>query len=200
MADAKEEVAAAAEGAAEPAGPAEGKAEEGAEQRLNSTWVLWFHSLAEKRWSLDSYKLVYEIDTIECFWRVYNSVLNNMNRGRWYFMRKGVPPIWEAPENKNGGEYSYVLYGGNAGTEDQRIQAWVEVSMACIGEYLFCDAQDTYDDVVGVSYSPQARSAVIKIWNRDSKKGDQKKNKVFAIPQLKGRLKRYKAHKKRIKR
>lgn len=159
---------------------------------LNDAWVLWFRALSAADWTLKHYKKVAVIDSIEKFWSVYNNITNDLNRGSWFLFRKGIVPNFEDPQNENGGTYSFVC-------KETRVDAWIEASMACIGEYVLQKPEESKRDITGASYKPQPSHAVIKLWNREVQQGVFKK--MTPLKHLSSKeFKTYKAHKRDMKR
>ena len=76
---------------------------------LNSKWVLWVHKVNDSDWTIDSYKKICEIDSIEKFFLIsYNweKYLPRLDTGIFFLMREGVFPKWEDSRNINGGCWS----------------------------------------------------------------------------------------------
>ena len=136
---------------------------------LENTWILWYHDPDDTNWSLESYKKIYEFNTVEDFWRLYNnipSIANNM----FFLMKKGHPPIWEVPQNINGGAWLYRFPKKMADCY------WTKFSMYLIGETLMNDTQD----LIGVSISPKIFNVTIRIWNCNSERiTDKQRNNKF---------------------
>lgn len=126
---------------------------------LANTWILWYHDPDDTNWSLASYKKIYEFNTIEDFWRLYNnlpSIANTM----FFLMKKGHPPIWEVPQNINGGAWLYRFPKKMADCY------WTKFSMYLIGETFMNDTQD----IIGISISPKIFNVTIRIWNCNSER------------------------------
>lgn len=124
---------------------------------LENTWILWYHN-GKDNWTMDSYQKIYEFSTVEDFWRLYNnipSVVNNM----FFLMKKGHPPIWEVPQNIDGGSWSYKFAKKKADS------FWLKFSLYMIGETIM--TQPT-EDIIGLSVSPKVWNVTIRIWNCNS--------------------------------
>ena len=64
------------------------------ENILQTPWVLWFHKTKDVDCS-KSFIQLYEINTIEDFWRLYSNweeCLPNIETNMYFLMRKGVLP------------------------------------------------------------------------------------------------------------
>lgn len=126
---------------------------------LMNTWILWYHEAESTDWSLESYKKIYEFNTVEDFLRLYNnlpSIVNTM----FFLMKKGHPPIWEVPQNINGGSWLYKFPKKMADC------FWTKFSIYLIGETLMADTSN----IIGLSISPKVYNVTIRIWNSDSDK------------------------------
>mmetsp|Transcript_6027 Transcript_6027/g.8358 ORF Transcript_6027/g.8358 Transcript_6027/m.8358 type:complete len:195 (-) Transcript_6027:92-676(-) len=163
------------------------------EHPLNTKWKLYFHSMEDnKNWDLESYAEVYEIGTVETFWRVFNNIKNDIKKGYWFLMRESIKPMWETRENENGGAWVFDVKA------DVTEMAFIEVCMAAVGERILEDAKESFQEITGLSLTMGKQGYRIKIWNRDKTKNSKDKlNKE--IPHLtKGGLHEgctYKAHK-----
>lgn len=130
---------------------------------LNNTWVLWFHSPLDNDWSIDSYKEICEINTIEEFWGLSDELDEKLICNCMFFlMRKGIKPIWEDKENCDGGCWSFKI------TKKDIYKAWNELSIALLGETVTL-SKDKAEGITGISLSPKKAFSIIKIWNKNSK-------------------------------
>jgi hypothetical protein len=100
-----------------------------------------------------------EFNTIENFWKLYLNIEQDLIiNGMFFLMRKDILPIWEDPNNINGGFWSFKI------PMNQIFNAWQEISMALIGEYILNDKNDI-NSINGISISPKKNFSIIKIWN-----------------------------------
>ena len=75
--------------------------------KFEEPWVLWYFDPRKNDWSFSNYKLVAEIRTPQQFWSIIPEIPRKaFECGYFFFMRKGVRPIWEVPENEHGGSWS----------------------------------------------------------------------------------------------
>jgi hypothetical protein len=130
---------------------------------LNDTWVLWSHEINDNDWTIKSYSIVYEFNTINDFWKLYNNfhLLDGLHKKNYFLMRKGITPIWEDVKNKNGGICSIKILLTKAHI------MWEELSMYLIGE-TFSNNKQNMDRINGISICPKNIWSIIKIWNSDS--------------------------------
>ena len=131
---------------------------------LNDTWVIWIHKIYDKNWLKESYKQIYKFNTIEGFWKFYNSI-PDFSMNMFFIMREGVFPLWEDKHNIDGGTWSYII-------EKEEINSyWKTMSIKLIGETL--TNYDSIMDINGISLSPRTNVAIIKIWNKTASKQEQ---------------------------
>jgi len=139
-------------------------------------WSLYFHSPREKKWSLDTYSLITTVSTWDDMFAVTNELGDaKLKGGMFFWMRAGIPPLWENHQNIRGGSYSL------RGSTETGLDIFMKYS---IGAMLGNISEDPTDTILGVSISPKlvdkgAQSGVgfyvIKIWNQDCTK--------FSVPQ-----------------
>lgn len=128
--------------------------------KLHTNWVLWVHDNNSKDWSVESYKKITTLSTVESFWRIFkNFHALGIKYRHIYLMREGVTPTWEDENNRNGGICTIKI---------QMIDAKkviTELAMRVFGETFVSDM----DDITGISISPKNMWAILRIWNRDAK-------------------------------
>jgi len=132
------------------------------------TWTFYFHAPKEKRWSIDTFKPIAKIRTLQDILAVFQELDDKLKRGMFFCMRDPVPPLWENYQNIRGGSYS--LRGGPEDGVDY-YKSYI------IGAMLNTAVLDTADTVVGISISPKIMNGpngtskvgfyVIKLWNKD---------------------------------
>lgn len=123
------------------------------DQVLEDTWVLYWHSRDNKEWNLESYQKKYTIKTVFDFWRLYNN-LRTVAFDMFFLMREDHPPLWEAPNNVNGGALSFRIHNKEVDN------FWLIASLLLIGETI-CESPE---EVVGLSVSPKLKNTTIRIW------------------------------------
>lgn len=137
-------------------------------------WTLYFHSPREKRWSLETYAEIATVTTWRDFFLLMNALGDMRLKGGMYFwMRKGVPPLWENFQNIRGGSYS--LRGG--------LENGTDIFMNyTVASMLGVATTSTDDKIMGVNISPKLVGGgnrdndqtigfyTIKIWNQDCTK------------------------------
>lgn len=128
--------------------------------KLHTKWVLWVHDNNSKDWSVESYKNITTLSTVESFWRIFrNFHALGIKYRHIYLMREGITPTWEDENNRNGGICTVKIKMIDA----KRIIT--ELAMRVFGETFVEDM----DDITGISISPKNMWAILRVWNRDAK-------------------------------
>ena len=125
------------------------------------SWTLYFHSPAEKKWSIDTFKNIATVST----WSDYLSLINAFDESKWsrgmfFWMRSTIPPLWENHQNIKGGSYSLCV-----GATDS-IDIFHRYTIGC----MLGSATSKEDAIQGITISPKKGFNIIKIWNTDSTK------------------------------
>jgi hypothetical protein len=120
------------------------------------------------------------------------SFINNFNKinymdYQFFVMRGDIIPIWEAPENRNGGAASIRMRL----SDKNLLHVWEEVCLYAINDQI-CPSPK---DVNGVSFNLKNDLTVIKIWNnngcndisRKISKNITNKYRLFSIVYIKNR-------------
>ena len=126
------------------------------------------NKLLPYNWKINGYKNIYIIKTINDFWKFYNNwdIVGGVVNKHFFLMRSEITPIWEDPENINGGCWSFKVQ------EDQAEELWEDLS-----KYLVCNqlCPKVSDEIVGLSIClKKNNNTVIKIWNKNSKNNSLK--------------------------
>ncbi len=125
---------------------------------LNSKWIIYYHENANKKWNLNSYIKLTEIETIETFWKFFNN-LPDLKNGSFYIMRNNINPMWEDPLNKDGGSWNFF-------TNSKDINKYFEtLSIYLLGETI-CNLPE---EINGISITAKKVNFSVKIWNKNHK-------------------------------
>jgi len=136
--------------------------------KLDTGYVLWYHSVVEKSWSASSYINLCEdipdkvIRTGKQLWQVYSALANNFTAGMFFLMKEGIMPMWEDPKNANGGYWSFKVPKRSSNL------TWKKLSAGLVGNSLTVDSKKM-SCITGISISPKISNCVMKIWNNTSK-------------------------------
>ena len=124
---------------------------------LNTPWLFYRHELKDRDWTAGSYKSLGQADTVPAFWGLIDNPAHQVDKNFYFLMRAGHAPLWEAPENIDGGSLAFNLHRGNW-------QAfWLLAAQLLVGETI-CPASE---EVVGLSISPKSGVIIIKLWIRN---------------------------------
>lgn len=117
--------------------------------KLSHKWTLWAHLPHDTNWSASSYKNIYEFETAEEAITIFETlppklVMNCM----LFLMRKGIVPMWEDAQNRNGGCFSYKVANKEVN------QAWKQLSYVTVGETISTNL-GVLPFVNGITISPK---------------------------------------------
>jgi hypothetical protein len=151
---------------------------------LDNKLLLWYHSNTDINWTLDSYKNIASLSTIEDYW-LYTNKLNNIyiNNCMFFLMKEGITPLWEDESNINGGCISIKLQLPDA------YELWCSLS-----KYLAANILD--EKINGISISPKKTFNIIKIWMREEI--DMMSYKLPSEFKLNNKIVLFRVHKKNI--
>jgi len=126
--------------------------------KLSDRWTLWAHLPHDTNWAASSYKKIYEFDTAEEAIAIIEVlppklVMNCM----LFLMRTGIVPMWEDPQNRNGGCFSYKVANKEVNS------AWKQLSYVTVGETISTN-MNVVPIVNGITISPKKNFCIIKIW------------------------------------
>jgi hypothetical protein len=129
--------------------------------KLQNKWTIYIHNIKDTDWTLESYKKVMDIYTIEDFWVFFNNV-NKFNNFLFFFMKDNIKPIYEDPCNKEGGSYSYILPGKHVN----------KIFIESLVRLISCNITDDsgYNEITGISLTPKNGFSVLRVWIRNKNK------------------------------
>lgn len=123
------------------------------------SWSIWYHSNSVRDWSIKGYNKLHTITTLSDFWSFFNN-LPTLDNGMFFVMKNDILPIWEAPENKDGG--AWAIHVSPKKVHDYFINLTAEM--------LVNELVETHgESICGLSISPKFQGFSIKIWNNDVK-------------------------------
>lgn len=126
------------------------------EYKLNREWILWYHGVNDKKWDLESYKKIGNINTIYD----YNNIINSINSyvaGMFFIIQDGIMPRWEDKYNIKGGVLTLKI------SKKKMDEIWVNLIASLIGETL-TEKEEDMKYINGLSISPKINNVIIKIW------------------------------------
>ena len=125
---------------------------------LCAKWVLWAHLPHNTDWGVNSYIKVFEFTTIEdtiALIEILPSVL--VENCMLFIMRDGIKPIWEDPQNRHGGSFSYKVLN------KQVYDVWKDLTYCVVGNSISQNG-DFVNSVSGITISPKKNFCIVKIW------------------------------------
>jgi len=125
---------------------------------LSDKWALWAHLPHDTDWSINSYKLIYTMGTVQETIAVTETLPEILVKNCMMFlMRDGIKPIWEDPKNRGGGCFSYKVANKNV------YEVWKELSYVVVGDTV--STQSSFvNSVSGITISPKKNFCIVKIW------------------------------------
>jgi len=135
---------------------------------LENGWSFWFFKNDKQKDWKDNVKFITTVEFVEDFWGVYNHIqlVSKISVGCDYmFFKKDIPPMWEDPQNLDGGRWVLNL--------DKKFHQsldvyWLNTLLALIGDQ-FLD-ESPYVNGLWVNVRPRADK--ISLWTSNAKNAD----------------------------
>uniref|UniRef100_A0A914KG94 EIF-4F 25 kDa subunit n=1 Tax=Meloidogyne incognita TaxID=6306 RepID=A0A914KG94_MELIC len=147
------------------------------EHRLKTRWTFWFlNSDRELTW-LERLKKVCTIESAEAFWALYDNIRppSAMQSGCDYnFFKEGIQPVWEVPDNKNGGRL--IVQIDNKNKIEHLDALWLELLVALIGEQFGRDSEY----ICGAVCNMRGKGHKICLWTKDAE-AEEANRRIGAI-------------------
>lgn len=123
-------------------------------------WYVWIHKNSSKNWTLSGYDRIMKISNITDFW----NFINNFNKINYmdyqiFIMKENITPIWESPENENGGAASLRLKL----SDKNLLRIWEDMCLYTLNDQICTLPMQ----VNGISFNLKNDLTVIKVWNKD---------------------------------
>lgn len=126
--------------------------------KLNNEWVLWAHLPHNTDWSPKSYIKVCIMSSVEETIAIMSILPKELVQNCMLFlMKKGVTPMWEDVQNRNGGCFSYKV--PNKVVSD----VWKEMSYAVTGGTI-SETKQFVSSITGFTTSPKREFCIFKLW------------------------------------
>jgi len=126
--------------------------------KLNHSWNIWAHLPHDTEWTIHSYKKIYKFTTVEETIAISETLPDILVKNCMLFiMKDGIMPIWEDPNNKEGGCFSYKVSNKNV------YDIWRQLTYVLVGETISANASFV-NNVNGITISPKKNFCIIKIW------------------------------------
>ncbi|CAB3402679.1 unnamed protein product [Caenorhabditis bovis] len=136
---------------------------------LKRQWTWWYlNDERNKNWE-ERLKKVYTFKALPEFWALYDSIrppsgLNSMCD--YSVFRDGIQPMWEVPENQNGGRWLINIEKGRPPEMVDTI--WLEILIALIGEQFDQDMES----ICGIVCNMRGKGSKISVWTKDANDDD----------------------------
>ncbi len=143
----------------------------------NDKWDLYYHLPTNKDWSLSSYcTIAKEIDSIEKVIKINEQMTDIIIKNCMLFvMKEKITPMWEDPNNRDGGCFSYKISNRYVG------DVWKTLFYLLLGNNI-CTNPTHNQFVNGITISPKKNFCILKIWLSTSNYQDP--NIIQEIPNL----------------
>lgn len=131
---------------------------------LKRRWTYWYlNDDRQVQWE-DRLKKVCTFETVEEFWALYNNIrppsgLNNTCD--YNVFKDNIQPMWEVPENANGGRWLINIEKGTSPAVMDLI--WLEILIAMIGEQF----GEEMEQICGLVCNVRNKGSKISVWTRD---------------------------------
>jgi translation initiation factor 4E len=164
--------------------------------QLENSWCFYHDKYLGPAQSMEEYEASLQklctFSTIQDFWKNFNNLppIDKLKvKSSFHLMKAGIRPIWEDPENANGGFWAVRV------RREDTEQTWKELVLAAIGEQ-FGPVLSNEDDICGVTVSLRQYDNIIQVWNSNA---SANVNAVLAriksiVPNVEFRNPFYKAH------
>ena len=126
--------------------------------KLNNKWNLWGHLPQDTDWTAPSYKKLYQFTNVEDTIAITKSLPGSLVKNCMLFIMKDrITPMWEDPQNRNGGCFSYKVSNKNV------YEVWRDLTYILVGETISTNAVFV-NCVTGITISPKKNFCIVKIW------------------------------------
>jgi hypothetical protein len=103
--------------------------------KLNNKWNLWGHLPQDTDWTAPSYKKLYQFTNVEDTIAITKSLPESLVKNCMLFIMKDrITPMWEDPQNRNGGCFSYKVSNKNV------YEVWRDLTYVLVGETISTNA------------------------------------------------------------
>ena len=126
--------------------------------KLKYKWNLWGHLPHDPDWTLNSYKKISKLTTLEETIAITEKLPDELIRNCMLFiMRDGVTPMWEDQKNRNGGCFSYKV------SNKKVPEVWRDLTYVLVGDTI-SSHMPFVNSVTGITISPKKNFCIVKIW------------------------------------
>ena len=128
------------------------------EYKLKHNWNFYIHLQNIDDWSFSSYHKILTVDSIEKAILINEEInIEFIKKTIMFVMKENIKPMWEDPENINGGGFSFKVHNKHVEF------VWKKLLVMLVGNSL------SKESINGISISPKKSFCIIKIWMKDCK-------------------------------
>ena len=123
---------------------------------INNEWNIWYHSITDNNWDKKSYQKLITLRNLLDYQLIKDTFeQNHYQNGMFFCMKGNIAPLWEDPENREGGCLSFKVGSINI------MHDWNDILFKCINENILTSNNDVIN---GISISPKKEFNIIKVW------------------------------------
>ena len=128
---------------------------------LHDTWTMYAHLPHDTDWSIDSYKAILQMNTLEECIALFEAIPKEMTQNCMLFlMRDNIKPLWEDVRNRKGGSFSFKVNTSNVHS------TWKDLCYSVIGNTI-SDNNVLKEKLNGITISPKRNFCIVKLWMSD---------------------------------
>lgn len=134
---------------------------------LSNRYKMYLHLPQDKDWSIDSYKVIAEFESVEEMVEIFRRLPASLiEKGMLFVMKNDILPQWEHKDNVKGGSFCYKIAKASV------VSTFKQLVYIMAGNTISMD-KGFVDDITGVTISPKMGDfCIIKIWTRGTKYQD----------------------------
>jgi hypothetical protein len=131
---------------------------------LKNTFQVYLHLPQDTNWDISSYKNITGISSVDELVEFFKVVPSNIiEKGMLFVMKNNIQPLWEHPENINGGSFCYKV-------SKSVVANTFKVLVYCFLGNCISENEAFSNDITGVTISPKVGDfSIIKIWTKSLK-------------------------------
>jgi hypothetical protein len=130
------------------------------EYKLSNKWNFYIHLQDVEEWDFSSYHNIHTIDNVEQAILLSDEInFDLIKKTMIFIMKNDIKPMWEDPENKQGGGFSFKVHNKNIE------YVWKKLFFMLIGNTL----SKEHESINGISISPKKSFCIVKVWMKDCK-------------------------------
>lgn len=136
---------------------------------LENSWSFHFYKNEKTKTWKENVKFITTVDFVEDFWGVYNhlQLVSKLNPGCDYmFFKKDIPPMWEDPQNCDGGRW--ILSLEKKFRNSSLDVYWLNTLLALIGDQFM--EESSY--VNGVWVNVRSKGDKLSLWTKSAKNAE----------------------------